>query len=148
MAYPTNKELQEVTRRFISTPLQQKRPFQNIFDAASAANSFETEYEVVGRDLAKPGSDQTSVAVYPGGFQVKPEWLDAWVPASPSDSSQALVAAYNRCKEEINRVAGCPPSILVTKEEAARMMPALPKQSEPDRIWDLIVLAAEASRYG
>lgn len=26
--------------------------------------------------------------------------------------------------------------------------PVAPKQSEPDRIWDLIVLAAESSRYG
>lgn len=26
--------------------------------------------------------------------------------------------------------------------------PELPRQSEPDRIWNLIVLAAESSRYG
>ena len=59
------------------------------------------EYKMAAWDMAKPGSDQTAVTVFPMEHPV-----------------------------------------------AQRAMEVLiPKQSEPDRIWDLIVLAAESSRY-
>lgn len=60
-----------------------------------------------------------------------------WDMAKPG-SDQTVVTAIPLCPIKPEWVEGFHPIVKA---------PVIPKQSEPDRIWDLIVLAAESSRY-